>query len=225
MRRLAIFLVLTATVASVPAVAAGSPSAPELPDPVPVRRMLGARARDELAGATAGPDDGSAAVCYIGAGSWERWRPDAGRFPDRVLSRSTGLAGGAMARHRSHGDPAPHHGTAARYVRAQGLRRVRVSTTSRVEASVIGGVRVHHLTPSDLRDSVRLAPPSASGVRLWRGRECTSPVSSGGYSTRSTHPERHSGGSKGGAKYIVERQTFPSRISTVDTICVMSPLA
>jgi hypothetical protein len=32
MRRLAIFLVLTATVASVPAVAAGSPSAPELPD-------------------------------------------------------------------------------------------------------------------------------------------------------------------------------------------------
>lgn len=35
MRRLAIFLMLTATVASVPAVAAGSPSAPELPDPVP----------------------------------------------------------------------------------------------------------------------------------------------------------------------------------------------
>ncbi|HEX7247893.1 MAG TPA: endo alpha-1,4 polygalactosaminidase [Actinomycetota bacterium] len=37
--------------------------------------------------------DGSAVVCYISAGSWERWRPDAGRFPDRVLGRSNGWPG------------------------------------------------------------------------------------------------------------------------------------
>lgn len=185
--------------------------------------MLGARARDELAVATAGPDDGSAAVCYIGAGSWERWRPDAGRFPDRVLSRSTGWPG---ERWLDIGRTAILRPIMERRLAMCARASTRSSsTTSTVEASVIGGVRVHHLTPSDLRDSVRLAPPSASGVRLWRDRECTSPVSSGGYSTRSTHPERHSGGSKGGAKYIVERQTFPSRISTVDTICVMSPLA
>jgi hypothetical protein len=37
--------------------------------------------------------DGSMVVCYISAGSWERWRPDAGRFPDRVLGRSNGWPG------------------------------------------------------------------------------------------------------------------------------------
>lgn len=38
-------------------------------------------------------DDGSVVVCYISAGSWERWRPDAGRFPERVLGRSNGWPG------------------------------------------------------------------------------------------------------------------------------------
>lgn len=28
-----------------------------------------------------------AVVCYVSAGSWERWRPDAGRFPDEILGR------------------------------------------------------------------------------------------------------------------------------------------
>ena len=37
--------------------------------------------------------DGSTVVCYISAGSWERWRPDAGRFPERVLGRSNGWPG------------------------------------------------------------------------------------------------------------------------------------
>ncbi len=37
--------------------------------------------------------DGRAVVCYISAGSWERWRPDAGRFPGRVLGRSNGWPG------------------------------------------------------------------------------------------------------------------------------------
>jgi hypothetical protein len=38
-------------------------------------------------------DDGSAVVCYISAGSWERWRPDADRFPEHVLGRSNGWPG------------------------------------------------------------------------------------------------------------------------------------
>jgi hypothetical protein len=31
--------------------------------------------------------DGRAVVCYVSAGSWEEWRPDARRFPDEVLGR------------------------------------------------------------------------------------------------------------------------------------------
>lgn len=33
------------------------------------------------------------AVCYVSAGSWEQWRPDADRFPDEVLGRSNGWPG------------------------------------------------------------------------------------------------------------------------------------
>jgi len=36
---------------------------------------------------------GAAAVCYVSAGSWERFRPDENRFPDRVLGRSNGWPG------------------------------------------------------------------------------------------------------------------------------------
>ena len=32
-------------------------------------------------------DDGRAVVCYVSAGSWEKWRPDADRFPEEVLGR------------------------------------------------------------------------------------------------------------------------------------------
>jgi hypothetical protein len=32
-------------------------------------------------------------VCYIDVGSWERWRPDAGRFPRSVLGRTNGWPG------------------------------------------------------------------------------------------------------------------------------------
>jgi hypothetical protein len=38
-------------------------------------------------------DDGAAVVCSISAGSWERWRPDAGRFPERVLGEPNGWPG------------------------------------------------------------------------------------------------------------------------------------
>ncbi|MET0801255.1 MAG: endo alpha-1,4 polygalactosaminidase [Actinomycetota bacterium] len=38
-------------------------------------------------------DGGAAVVCYISAGSWERWRPDAGRFPDGVLGKPNGWPG------------------------------------------------------------------------------------------------------------------------------------
>ncbi|MEA2522513.1 MAG: hypothetical protein QOI81_2159 [Actinomycetota bacterium] len=36
---------------------------------------------------------GREVVCYISAGSWEKWRPDAGRFPDSVLGNSNGWPG------------------------------------------------------------------------------------------------------------------------------------
>ena len=36
---------------------------------------------------------GIKAVCYISAGSWENWRPDAGDFPASVLGKSNGWPG------------------------------------------------------------------------------------------------------------------------------------
>ena len=49
----------------------------------------------EVSGATV--DDlhafGSSVVCYISAGSWENWRPDAEDFPMRVRGRSNGWPG------------------------------------------------------------------------------------------------------------------------------------
>jgi len=38
-------------------------------------------------------DAGRKVVCYLDAGSWEDFRPDAGDFPDRVLGRSNGWPG------------------------------------------------------------------------------------------------------------------------------------
>lgn len=35
----------------------------------------------------------AAAVCYVSAGSWEDWRPDADAFPEEVLGRSNGWPG------------------------------------------------------------------------------------------------------------------------------------
>jgi hypothetical protein len=32
-------------------------------------------------------------ICYISAGAWERWRPDASDFPERLLGRSNGWPG------------------------------------------------------------------------------------------------------------------------------------
>jgi hypothetical protein len=36
---------------------------------------------------------GRRVICYMSAGSWERWRPDAHRFPDSITGRSNGWAG------------------------------------------------------------------------------------------------------------------------------------
>jgi len=36
---------------------------------------------------------GGHAVCYVDAGTWEDWRPDAGRYPASVLGRSDGWPG------------------------------------------------------------------------------------------------------------------------------------
>ncbi len=125
MRRLAIFLLLTAACASFPAIAGASPPAaellekPELPEPVPCDGCWNPALETSWQWQLQGPidtsfdvdmydvdgfevprgviaglhDDGSAVVCYISAGSWERWRPDAGRFPERVLGRSNGWPG------------------------------------------------------------------------------------------------------------------------------------
>jgi hypothetical protein len=38
-------------------------------------------------------DDGRMVVCYLSAGSWESFRPDAGDFPDSALGRSNGWPG------------------------------------------------------------------------------------------------------------------------------------
>jgi hypothetical protein len=38
-------------------------------------------------------DAGREVVCYISAGSWENWRPDAGRFPSSVKGASNGWPG------------------------------------------------------------------------------------------------------------------------------------
>ena len=36
---------------------------------------------------------GKRVICYMSAGAWERWRPDAERFPRRLLGRSNGWDG------------------------------------------------------------------------------------------------------------------------------------
>jgi hypothetical protein len=38
-------------------------------------------------------DEGASVVCYISAGAWERWRPDAGRFPRLVRGKPNGWPG------------------------------------------------------------------------------------------------------------------------------------
>jgi hypothetical protein len=46
-------------------------------------------------------------VCYISAGSWEKWRPDAGRFPDSVKGLSNGWPGEKWLDIRKHHVLAP----------------------------------------------------------------------------------------------------------------------
>ena len=38
-------------------------------------------------------EDGRRVICYISAGSWEDWRPDAAAYPESVLGRSNGWPG------------------------------------------------------------------------------------------------------------------------------------
>ncbi len=42
------------------------------------------------------------AVCYLDAGTWERWRPDAGRFPKKVLGKGNGWPGERWLDIRTH---------------------------------------------------------------------------------------------------------------------------
>jgi hypothetical protein len=119
MRRLALSVVSFALVVASAGIAFAAPRAPELPDPVPCPGCWTPALETSWQWQLQGPidtsfdvdmydvdgfevsrgdvadlhDDGSAVVCYISAGSWERWRPDAGRFPERVLGRSNGWPG------------------------------------------------------------------------------------------------------------------------------------
>ena len=38
-------------------------------------------------------DRGAKVICYIDAGTWENWRPDAGQYPNAVLGKSNGWPG------------------------------------------------------------------------------------------------------------------------------------
>ncbi|MPZ68346.1 MAG: endo alpha-1,4 polygalactosaminidase [Actinobacteria bacterium] len=38
-------------------------------------------------------DRGGYAICYVGAGSWENWRPDAGAFPPAIKGKKNGWPG------------------------------------------------------------------------------------------------------------------------------------
>ena len=108
MRRLALPVVSFALVVASAGIAFAAPRAPHLPDPVPCPGCWTPALETSWQWQLQGPidtsfdvdmydvdgfevprgivadlhDDGSAVVCYISAGSWERWRPDAGRFPE-----------------------------------------------------------------------------------------------------------------------------------------------
>ena len=48
-------------------------------------------------------DMGRKAVCYISVGTWEKWRPDAGKFPKSVIGNKDGhWAGRTLARHSAN---------------------------------------------------------------------------------------------------------------------------
>ena len=72
-------------------------------------------------------------VCYISAGTWENWRPDAKRFP-AVGEGQAGrrVAGGEVARHPAPRPARPDHAGADGPLRAQGVRRRRVRQRRRV---------------------------------------------------------------------------------------------
>ena len=119
MRRLSLGLVALSTLIATSGVSFASPRAPGLPDPAPCdgcwRPDVETSWQWQLQGAidtsfdvdmydvdgfevprgivSELQADGSAVVCYISAGSWERFRPDADRFPERVLGRPNGWPG------------------------------------------------------------------------------------------------------------------------------------
>ena len=67
-------------------------------------------------------EDGRRVICYISAGSFEDWRPDAHRYPASVLGKSNGWPGERWLDIRRLDVLAPILG-AARHVPRQGLRR------------------------------------------------------------------------------------------------------
>lgn len=119
MRRLLVVLSVCAVSFAIAPPAGAAPRAPRLPDPVPCPGCYAPALRTswqwQLQGdidtsvdvdmfdvdgfdvSSATVDDlhaaGSGVVCYISAGSWEDWRPDAGEFPKRVKGRTNGWPG------------------------------------------------------------------------------------------------------------------------------------
>ncbi len=51
---------------------------------------------------------GKKVICYISAGSYERWRPDAGRFPARAIPHQR-MGGRALAGHPQTSRSSPDH--------------------------------------------------------------------------------------------------------------------
>ena len=120
MRRLLLVLSLCALSVTIATPAGASPpKAPHLPDPAPCPGCYAPALRTSWQWQLQGTIDtsiavdmfdidgfdssatliddlhtaGSSVVCYISAGSWEDWRPDAGEFPARVKGRTNGWPG------------------------------------------------------------------------------------------------------------------------------------
>jgi hypothetical protein len=121
MRRLLIVVSVCALSFALAAPAAAAPRATRvrLPDPVPCPGCYGPALRTSWQWQLQGPIDtsidvemfdvdgfdvtaatvddlhgmGAGVVCYISAGSWEDWRPDADEFPNRVKGRTNGWPG------------------------------------------------------------------------------------------------------------------------------------
>ncbi len=100
--------------------------------------------------------DGRAVVCYLSAGSWENWRPDAGDFPDSVKGRPNGWPGERWLDIRRLGILGPIMKARLDMCQRQGLRR--------------GGVRQRGRVPEPHRVPAAPRASSCATTSSWRTR-------------------------------------------------------